>query len=127
MRYESFNPRTRVGCDPADIADQHKQLEVSIHAPAWGATLQGEVVPNPWPGFNPRTRVGCDYDEIVMLDEEEGVSIHAPAWGATALFKGLTIITFWRIICSIPLISDFSKNMGENNFNFRLNGTDSAR
>ena len=78
----SFNPRTRVGCDrpprthPApgvgfqsthprgvrhiDTVGIPPAEEVSIHAPAWGATapLSGGCVPST--GFNPRTRVGCD-------------------------------------------------------------------
>ena len=78
----SFNPRTRVGCDwcltwrslcdcgfqsthPRGVrraeldAVEHLGL-VSIHAPAWGATL---------PQSSPRAL--------------RRVSIHAPAWGAT--------------------------------------------
>ena len=60
-------------------------LEVSIHAPAWGATWQ-----LCWPcagewGFNPRTRVGCDEHVVISGDAEDVVSIHAPAWGATFL------------------------------------------
>ena len=54
----SFNPRTRVGCDKGKTAS-HKKGEVSIHAPAWGATgvmVGGFMLKR----FNPRTRVGCD-------------------------------------------------------------------
>ena len=84
-----FNPRTRVGCDhvwgddmpdegrfqsthPRGVrpsvrgADTHIH-EVSIHAPAWGATL-----------FRFSKRLGCH------------VSIHAPAWGATAQLRVLS-------------------------------------
>ena len=55
-----FNPRTRVGCDdnsrrPPDLRDY-----VSIHAPAWGATVAGVEGGLHGGGFNPRTRVGCD-------------------------------------------------------------------
>ena len=77
---QSFNPRTRVGCD--HLEEQVDTLtEVSIHAPVWGAT--SVTIPatlsfwfqstHPcgvrpclvsfvaWHiGFNPRTRVGCD-------------------------------------------------------------------
>ena len=76
-----FNPRTRAGCDPVvgRIADR---IDVSIHAPVQGATLdplgnpvtfgvsihapvQGATIPigKKMPlldGFNPRTRAGCD-------------------------------------------------------------------
>ena len=84
-----FNPRTRVGCDTSTASSRHHSREVSIHAPAWGATLT--IMPfclmyilfqsthprgvrlasygfryHPW-CFNPRTRVGCDqaFDEMV--------------------------------------------------------------
>ena len=128
-----FNPRTRVGCDrcpgradagPGWFQSTHPRgvrparrmawpmaMGVSIHAPAWGATLGrclvilGEQVSIHAPAwgatrrrdahfdarlssFNPRTRVGCD----VILGEQQRrrglVSIHAPAWGATGPDKG---------------------------------------
>jgi len=34
----SFNPRTRMGCDPA-VQSICLSIAVSIHAPAWGATI----------------------------------------------------------------------------------------
>ena len=33
-----FNPRTRVGCDSESDFDDDMTVQVSIHAPAWGAT-----------------------------------------------------------------------------------------
>ena len=53
-----FNPRARMGRD-ARIYDRIKQTSVSIHAPAWGATLldaQDENIVR----FNPRARMGRD-------------------------------------------------------------------
>ena len=55
-----FNPRARMGRDEAHHQDYAKPL-VSIHAPAWGATL------GPY-----------------LKSLSFHVSIHAPAWGATA-------------------------------------------
>ena len=56
---QSFNPRTRVGCDiNANPASAPKA--VSIHAPVWGATFIGGKNGNKTRCFNPRTRVGCD-------------------------------------------------------------------
>ena len=101
----SFNPRTRVGCDSRHV--RHGRCrEVSIHAPAWGATARGRCAGWPRACFNPRTRVGCDCPREVRRlakslfqsthprgvrrdDGQNGsrasdVSIHAPAWGATA-------------------------------------------
>ena len=78
----SFNPRTRMGCDLAHklLLDSQKvsihapawgatlmsfkfviKVRVSIHAPAWGATFRF-VRYSPTPCFNPRTRMGCDID-----------------------------------------------------------------
>jgi len=76
-----FNPRTRMGCDTADGRTLDGLTEVSIHAPAWGATLlvyalrilsvfqsthphgvrhSNDVFFKLCKGFNPRTRMGCD-------------------------------------------------------------------
>ena len=60
---------------------------ISIHAPAWGATIQTGHGITLRSYFNPRTRVGCDvflsdYDIRVLQ-----ISIHAPAWGATVMFR----------------------------------------
>jgi len=57
-----FNPRARVGRDAYEEELDQIMLDVSIHAPAWGAT---------------RARFGSV--------PENFVSIHAPAWGATLL------------------------------------------
>ena len=55
-----FNPRTRVGCDVHHDVAFWRGVEVSIHAPAWGATRY-RASPGPAEKrFNPRTRVGCD-------------------------------------------------------------------
>ena len=55
-----FNPRTRVGCDAFKRALTPFKF-ISIHAPAWGATL---------------LHLHCI--------KNKDISIHAPAWGATA-------------------------------------------
>ena len=55
-----FNSRSRMGSDLLAIHLLPIRPEVSIHAPAWGATCL------PWPQKGPGV-----------------VSIHAPAWGAT--------------------------------------------
>mgnify|MGYP006312881513 FL=1 len=57
--YIGFNPRPRVGGDTTHYQRLHG-TEVSIHAPAWGATQTAAISAR-----------------IVS------VSIHAPAWGAT--------------------------------------------
>ena len=57
---------------------------VSIHAPAWGATIWICTCTASNAGFNPRTRVGCDAFPADYLGLVVEVSIHAPAWGATS-------------------------------------------
>ena len=132
-RIASFNPRARVGRDsnqaqvdkyltlfqstrprgarPREIWYGFRWAQVSIHAPAWGATRQRRAVIRDqavsihapawgatagrghWPTcssrFNPRARVGRD-SEPMHCAKATTVSIHAPAWGATfsALRRG---------------------------------------
>ena len=87
-----FNPRTRVGCDWYVPYRLLWDDWVSIHAPAWGATLSCRLMSGLSASFNPRTRVGCDDDYRSIPSQVSGVSIHAPAWGATmpAAIKGKT-------------------------------------
>ena len=59
--------------------------QVSIHAPAGGATSGQTAGTRCQAGFNPRSRGGSDIAEFRRL-ESSGVSIHAPAGGATPLF-----------------------------------------
>ena len=101
---QSTHPR---GVRPPQSHRVTEASQVSIHAPAWGATWQ-----LCWPGagewgfqsthprgvrlsgsprafalcgcFNPRTRVGCDRSRRCQHCRSGYVSIHAPAWGATA-------------------------------------------
>ena len=58
-------------------------LEISIHAPARGATVQRKIRFYITRRFNPRTREGCDKYNGKRQAWEERVSIHAPARGAT--------------------------------------------
>ena len=107
----NFNPRTRVGCDQRKRGPSVRHHVISIHAPAWGATvalikgITGSLDFNPrtrvgcdhnpkndsFPGvdFNPRTRVGCD-GPMHRLPAWMIISIHAPAWGATSRSSGTT-------------------------------------
>ncbi len=58
-----------------------RNADVSIHAPAWGAT-HIDWPPTARAGFNSRARVGRD-PLPSAFGTAETVSIHAPAWGAT--------------------------------------------
>ena len=57
----SFNPRSHMGSDPSCLCRNHMGVDVSIHAPTWGATVRN-----------------------VAASVAFHVSIHAPTWGATA-------------------------------------------
>ena len=57
---QSFNPRARMGRDPLLRYLVDVPVDVSTHAPAWGAT-----------------------HDIKWIGTEQKVSTHAPAWGAT--------------------------------------------
>ena len=81
-RSDYFNPRTRMGCDSYSSfvfwiissisihapawgatvrrADGFLYTQISIHAPAWGATKRRSQAPLWFADFNPRTRMGCD-------------------------------------------------------------------
>ncbi len=58
-------------------------LCVSIHAPAWGATTMLICGMRLLTCFNPRARMGRDVDGKAQNYTARKVSIHAPAWGAT--------------------------------------------
>ena len=77
----SFNPRTRVGCDMLKLDFEH-ELDVSIHAPVWGATaLQHQGLICPWVSIHAPVW-GATLSSCALV-ASKGVSIHAPVWGAT--------------------------------------------
>ena len=102
---KSFNPRARMGRDKGFLAGGFKGItfqstrphgarrilqircketvNVSIHAPAWGATKISPLKMPTRTSFNPRARMGRDLDLSGVSSPPSIVSIHAPAWGAT--------------------------------------------
>ena len=64
-----------------------RELLVSIHAPARGATTSSAGPRRSSDSFNPRAREGRD-EVFGLRDRQAIVSIHAPARGAT--IDGLT-------------------------------------
>ena len=77
-----FNPRPRTGGDE-DSADLARRVNVSIRAPARGATRPSAELSGAQSGFNPRPRTGGD-QELPLLEARDTVSIRAPARGATS-------------------------------------------
>ena len=130
-----------MGCDPSNILTNVAKERVSIHAPAWGATIKKSLPKTAYVGFNPRTRVGCDHSWVPLIltssafqsthprgvrhdlraieDLRHAVSIHAPAWGATfASSISLRFVTRFnprtRVGCDIPGRRDIVANSGFN-------------
>ena len=106
-----FNPRLRMGGDDARTSsgtERWRSEAVSIHASAWEATMQGQVMTRDYPRrFNPRLRMGGDLaygstcigfilkcafqstpphgrrPRAMCGRNVQDVSIHASAWEAT--------------------------------------------
>ena len=57
-------------------------VDISIHAPAWGATPMPKSSAHRTRHFNSRPRVGGDL-QVTHSAFHRIISIHAPAWGAT--------------------------------------------
>ena len=81
----SFNPCPRAGGDTRVAQTHAGNHQVSIHAPARGATFHGRLVGRGAAGFNPRPRAGGDRLKSWGGSAQPDVSIHAPARGATTL------------------------------------------
>ena len=58
-RHRNFNPRSRMGSD-VHLRELHPGITISIHAPAWGATICSFVYKLEPVYFNPRSRMGSD-------------------------------------------------------------------
>ena len=84
---ESFNPRTREGCDKV-AKPVPPPTPVSIHAPARGATLRQMYMRHGclFQSTHPR---GVRRDRFRWRDHSRRVSIHAPARGATERVRAI--------------------------------------
>ena len=81
LRGRRFNPRARAGRDvigPLAVANN----EVSIHAPARGATYSCQMIVS-YSGFQSTRPRGARPAEARHAPDDRQVSIHAPARGAT--------------------------------------------
>ena len=130
---QDFNSRPRVGGDkysrleeededisihaPAwgateDYDNQEFDWTISIHAPAWGATLTPSGIGGVGIDFNSRPRVGGDRETRQPV-ELVNISIHAPAWGATNYIPGAQAnaeaisihAPAWGATCGLPMNS----------------------
>ncbi len=78
-----FNSRTRVGCDVQDRGTRSRSRRVSIHAPAWGATLRRVMQANVQESVSIHAPAWGATQGRILFGDAHRVSIHAPAWGAT--------------------------------------------
>ena len=80
LLFQSTRPRgARLFINSGDVAE----IEVSIHAPAWGATGSSTVASVPCAVFQSTRPRGARHDTFNRILVGDDVSIHAPAWGAT--------------------------------------------
>ena len=79
-----FNPRTRMGCDPASDFFRLPPFDFNPRT-RMGCDPTEEVGSSFVTYFNPRTRMGCDRKAFCNSSDVFIISIHAPAWGATIL------------------------------------------
>ena len=77
--FQSTHPR---GVRLMFLSSKLMFANISIHAPARGATLGLECWTSRLGNFNPRTREGCDF-LCRFFRRNDDISIHAPARGAT--------------------------------------------
>ena len=112
-----FNPRTHMGCDNIIRPLVSVSINISIHAPTWGATIiiqkifsDAALFQSTHPHgvrqyyssigeclhqyFNPRTHMGCDDKYSKDFFRCCNISIHAPTWGATEAMRSgqLTVL-----------------------------------
>ena len=80
-----FNPRSPHGERRDDIHALDLLFDISIHAPAWGATTLSSSRRMVSSYFNPRPPHGERHLGILLIRRPGFISIHAPAWGATWL------------------------------------------
>ncbi len=80
-----FNPRARVGRDGGAKVQTGYPSQVSIHAPAWGATYIRRDVSRPLEQVSIHAPAWGATSACAYTRRRLPVSIHAPAWGATNL------------------------------------------
>ena len=83
-----FNPRSHMGSDQCGCAVDCRILQVSIHAPTWGATRIWQ-----WQTMTDQVSIHAPTwgatSQAATTPQTIQVSIHAPTWGATpVIFHG---------------------------------------
>ena len=93
LHHSHFNPRPRMGSDQTKIIFQRANI-ISIHAPAWGATISTlhRIVCKRISIHAPAW--GATYCSPIA-SHKFSISIHAPAWGATCLHQFLRMYSIY--------------------------------
>ena len=81
--FQSTRPR---GARRREAAAHQGKLRISIHAPAWGATI-GEHLRCSFLRFQSTRPRGARHGHGERSSHDRDISIHAPAWGATVKSK----------------------------------------
>ena len=84
-----FQSAYRRGCDLRFRQRRGPDSAVSIHAPAWGATLLLSYINYRLDVFQSTHPRGVRHWVTEVYQKSLHVSIHAPAWGATAELRGM--------------------------------------
>ena len=95
----SFNPRTREGCDGTRNAKNTRDIMFQSTHPRGVRRYLKQLFPCLY-SFNPRTREGCDVRVVAIKGHVGRVSIHAPARGAT--ISGLFFHTHLKVSIHAP-------------------------
>ena len=78
-----FNPRARMGRDVYRSTKKGCSIQISIHAPVWGATdIQDQAIDDK-DIFQSTRPYGARPKMLTSRQDTGEISIHAPVWGAT--------------------------------------------
>ena len=83
----NFNPRSREGSDRAASSNKEKRYQISIHAPARGATIFFTRFAQKYAKFQSTLPRGERQQNAVRVPICHLISIHAPARGATSILS----------------------------------------
>ena len=83
-----------MGCDWRSYITEHKDADISIHAPQWGATGQSDPADYRADEFQSTHPSGVRLEHLGEPLIDVIISIHAPQWGATRLTRS----TGWQKI-----------------------------
>ena len=93
--FQSTHPR---GVRLDHLRQRDAAVEVSIHAPAWGATRRSGAKVSVYDCFNPRTRVGCDVSAAFFASDNDAFQSTHPRGVRRYLWKACYFGAFHRYL-----------------------------